>query len=209
MNMQTGINIVNAVKVVRKTYDNINKMMAACQNLADGKQVSYLMLNDAKRFLRYKSDRNIYGWMYSSFILLFQNNENNNVLYVMDINIGEGWGDGKHSYKNKKGDDVAVLALAKFIYDDVKLLESGIEKISPADYWKFTNPLYELDDKMDESDESTDFGYVVHRTAKNEEFQKYYMSLNRVVYTTVPLHEVTADTLKDKIFGTFDKLADL
>ena len=62
MNLHTGNNIVNAVKVIRKTYENINKMMTACQGLADGSQTPYLMVTDAKRFLRYKSDRYLYGW---------------------------------------------------------------------------------------------------------------------------------------------------
>lgn len=165
-----------------------------------------------KHFLRYKSDRNIYGWLISSFILLFQHYEMDNVIYGIDINLDENWGDGKHSFKCKKGDDVAVVCLAKYVYNNTELLKDYIEKISPADHWKFSDPLYRLNNKMDESDKPipTDWGYFIHRIAQNDEtFKKYYMSLNRIVCTTIPLHEITADNLKDKIFGTFDNLADL
>ncbi len=192
MNSATGNNIVTAVRVIQKTYESINKMMMACQEYADGRQVNYLMLTDAKRFLRYRSDRDVYGWMYSSFILLYQHTseENNNVIYGMDINLEPG-----------KNDDAAVC-LAKYVYDEPFPMDEISEKLSPADHWKFYHPLYELDNEMISKVENG----LMHRTTKKGISLPKYYNLRSVIYTAIPLISITATNLTEKIFGTFDRL---
>ena len=214
MNLHTGNNIVNAVKVIRKTYENINKMMTACQGLADGSQTPYLMVTDAKRFLRYKSDRYLYGWLMSSFILLYQHNNNEihgNKIFGMDINLEEGWVEGKPAWgrEDYEGKDSAVVCLAKYEYDDEERLSIPIENISPADHWKFYDPLYKLNDAMDETEEQPKWGYIIRRTAKPGSELSKYMNIKSVIYTAIPLIDINADNLNEMIFGTFDKLAEL
>ncbi|MBO6202034.1 MAG: hypothetical protein J6O13_00760 [Selenomonas sp.] len=214
MNLRAGNNIVNAVKVIRKTYENINKMMTACQGLADGSQTSYLMVTDAKHFLRYKSDRDLYGWFMSNFILLYQHNNteiHGNEIFGMDINLEEGWIDGKPAWgrEDYEGKDSAAVCLVKYVYDDAGMLSIPIENISPADHWKFYDPLYALNDAMDEIEEKTKWGYVIRRTVKLGNGLSKYMNVKHVIYTAIPLVDINADNLNEKIFGTFDKIAEL
>lgn len=223
MNSETGNNIVTAVKVIRKSYENINKMMMACQDYADGRQVdgrqvNYRMLTDVKRFLRYRSDRDVYGWMYSSFILLYQHKseEHNNVIYGMDINLEPGWGKDKYAllFENQKDEtansqlkdemknDVAAVCLAKYVYDEPFPMDEISEKLSPSDHWKFYHPLYDLDNEM----ESTVNGNIMHRIVRNGTNLPKYFNLRSVTYSAIPLISITATNLTEKIFGTFDRL---
>ena len=217
MNMQAGNNIINAMIVLRKTYDGISHLMMACQEIADGKNVPYIMLTDAKHFLRYKSDNNVYGWACSSFISLFQqeNKDNhNNIILGMDINLEEHWAEGSPNWRKnkleKKPDscsDIPVACLAKYTFGDSNISDLVNNRISPGNHWMFYRPLYDLDDYMDENEKSINGGInIIHRNIKPGcKLEKYY-NLISVDYTTVPLVDINADNLKEKIFGTFDKL---
>lgn len=219
MNSQAGINIVNAAEVITKTYENIKKLMSTCQYLADGSQTPYLALTN--RFLRYKSDIDWKsGWLMRSFILLYQRRDedyekkkNGNAIFGMDVNLESGWVDGKPAWKQEgdKGKSSAVVCLAKYLYEDTGTSIMPTDNISPADHWKFYHPLYELDEDMKEETESVTWGnkYIIRRTVEPGRDLSKYMGVKSVIYTAIPLVEINADNLREKIFGTFDKLAEL
>lgn len=66
--MTSGENIHNAFAVVFKTLESIEKLMSKCRTELD--ENKYYMPD--KRFMRYSSDQHWEGWIYWSFILLFQ-----------------------------------------------------------------------------------------------------------------------------------------
>ena len=74
--MTSGENIHNAFAVVFKTLQSIEKLMSKCRTELD--QNRYYM--PAERFMRHHSDLTWEGWIYWSFILLFQRYEDGAVM---------------------------------------------------------------------------------------------------------------------------------
>lgn len=90
--MTSGENIHNAFLVVFKTFQNIEKLLNKCRGELDQKR--YYM--PTERFMRYRSDLCWEGWIYWSFILLFQRRADGPVLengwidgavYAVEINV--------------------------------------------------------------------------------------------------------------------------
>lgn len=90
--MTLGENIHNAFLVVFKTLENIEKLINRCQE----KCIKEMYHLPADRFLRYSSDTNWTGWIYWSFILLYQRREDGEVMgndwidgpvYALEINV--------------------------------------------------------------------------------------------------------------------------
>ena len=90
--MMVGENIHNAFVVVFKTLQEIEKLIGKCRTELDTKK--YYM--PAERFMRYSSDQTWEGWIYWSFILLFQRLDDGSVMengwidgpvYAVEINV--------------------------------------------------------------------------------------------------------------------------
>lgn len=94
------------------------------------------------KFLRYKSDINYQGWNTTRMFLLFQDTQ--------DELLENGWRDGPvyaleillYDADWCYGTNEPRLEMAKFEYEDIKNFLPGI---SPAEYYAFTHPLYDLD----------------------------------------------------------------
>ena len=78
--MNLGENIHNAFAIVFETLKNIEKLIKRCSAELDSEK--YYM--PADRFMRYSSDQEWAGWIYWSFILLFQRKED-------DLPMENGW----------------------------------------------------------------------------------------------------------------------
>lgn len=181
MNSKTGENILNAVRVITKTHENVDKLLNHCKNLSKKDGSKYELLTE--KFLRWKSDSNFYGWMLTSFILLFKRKDDDNqTIYGIEINLDE-----------------VELNAVKYVYNAAVDFE---RYISPADHWRYYYPV------QDEVGDFTQIENEIYIESKPKDAENKY-SLNRVVFKTFPLIEITADNVKEKIFDTFDKLSAL
>lgn len=88
----------------------------------------------------------------------------------------------------------ACVVVAKYTYNDAFNYSA---RISPADFWKYDEPLWKF-----ESEDKGDYTFI-----KIPSDNKY--NLNSVIFTEIPLSEITADNVTEKIFGTFENLATL
>lgn len=192
-NEKSALNIKNALEVISKTYENINKLMEYCKTVACEK-TNYTPA--VTKFLRYKSDLDCDGWLISDFILLFQNKADakcqsgNNWLdgcvYVMEICLGED-------------KILPTVFLSKFVYEDIN---SWSEGCSPANHWAFYYPIRRKD-LMDITNEN---GYRISRP-KNKKNSETYWGLKKAITSEIPLLDLNADNLQNKIFGEFDRLS--
>jgi hypothetical protein len=187
--MNLGENINNAFEVVSETYESVYKLMAYCREQAIEKGEFEL---SSPKFLRWKSDNAIGGWLITSFILLFQHSKDKLLknqwrqgpIYVMEINFVPSL------Y------DEPMLNLAKFEYAD---LSTWGEYISPSDHWAFYEPLQNVD--LVGANELAYSGDVVDET-----YSTRYWGLKRIVGIGVPLAEITRENAYEKIFGGFHSL---
>ncbi|MCL2059609.1 MAG: hypothetical protein FWH01_11245 [Oscillospiraceae bacterium] len=192
-NNNVGENIVNAFSVVYKTYESIQKLISLLLTYSREKD-DYIACSE--KFLRYKSDQDIYGWAVNDFILVFQNKNNielengfrNGPIYVLEINLGEY--------------DEPQILVARFDYDDMNALPSII---SPSNFWEFYNPLYNIDGIMDYflDDENKFEARVMDETKKAR-----YWGINHIKGFYIPLMSMNADNACELIFGGFDSLAE-
>ena len=181
MNAKTGENILNAVRVITKTHENVNKLLSCCKNLSKQDGSNYELLTE--KFLRWKSDSNFYGWMLTSFILLFKRKDDDNqTIYGIEINLDE-----------------VELNVVKYVYNDVVDFE---RYISPASHWIYYYPIH------NDTNEFTQIENENYIESKPNDAENRY-GLNRVVFKTFPLVEIMADNVNEKVFDTFDKLAAL
>lgn len=192
--MNSSENIRNSLKVIYKTYENVEKLMEYCKTIS-AEKTDYI--SSAPKFLRRKSDNDTEGWLLNDFILLFQNKNNeecessngwrNGPLYVLEICLGE-----------KRSDNIPLLYISKFEYYNINEWREGC---SPANHWAFYYPLRNEDYMQIASK-----GDYKVATPNGEKSSRTYWGLNKVTSTSIPLHEITSENLQEKIFGEFDRL---
>ena len=195
--MNSSKNIQNALHVLYKTYENVEKLMDYTKIVSQEK-TDYIL--SSNKFLRRKSDNDTTAWLLNDFILLFQNKKDNDCeskngwkdapVYVMEIYLGD---------KEYDEDDLPAMYLSKFEYNDI----NKWNKISsPSDHWGYYWPL--------RNSEYMNFDYINDKSIaipKNEKASMTYWNLKKVTTKKLDLFEVTSENLREKIFGTFDELA--
>lgn len=133
--MTSGENIHNAFSVVFQTFQSIEKLMSKCRTELDSKK--YYM--PAERFMRYSSDLSWEGWIYWSFILLFQRREDSSVMengwidgpvYAVEINV------------DSETCEVPKMYIAKMDFDGMKDWTKGC---SPSNHTLFYDAIHQED----------------------------------------------------------------
>ena len=175
-------NIRNAMKVVRKTHENVQKLMTCCKNLSKQEDSGYRELLADKDYLRHLSRDDYLSWTIGSFILLFAKaDEGDDTIYGVEIDL-----------------DSAKVKAIKYVYDNA--IDSE-KYISPSDHWKYAQPL--RDDRNFELSEASEF---IKSVPKSADINKKYLGLRYALFTEFPLTEIKFSNVKEKIFDTFNKL---
>lgn len=191
--MNSGENISNAVHVLYKTYENVNKLMEYCKIIAG--DAGYSCMNS--KFLRWKSDNEYKGWLVRDFILLFQkdsdelldNQWHDGAVFVMEVQLAD---------ENDEQVEPMVY-LSKFIYKDIKTWTEGC---SVSSHWIFYWPLC---NEREFLFEDTDDDCTISKP-KDQKIADKYWGLEKTIHLGVELTTITVDNVKEKIFGNFDKL---
>lgn len=192
--MSSSENIRNALQVLYKTYENVQKLINYTRIIAQEK-TNYQIA--APKTLRWRSDNDTDGWLINDFILLFQNSADpdcesgngwkNGPVYAMEICLGE-----------KDCDYLPYLHLSKFEYQDMNGWSEGC---SPSSHWVFYWPQWE--------EEYIDFvqkGDVWIGVVSDEKYSDKYWGLKKVTFFETDLMAVNSANLKEMIFGRFDSL---
>lgn len=208
--MDLNENIANAVVVLQKTYDSVNKMLAQCKAISE----KYGYISKSKRPLRWKSDPNASGWLLNSLILVFQktsdpdcpsgNGGKEGSLYAVQVFLGGAENPNlpiqAQLTENPDSPAQAQLYVSRFDYANINDWKG--ESLSPADHWAFYEPTH----KVYPAFHFTDREGFAESEPVAEKYSKKYRGLKKAVWKTFPLSEVTADTLGDMVFGTFNEL---
>ena len=191
----SGKNIHNAFAVVYETYKSVEKLISKCQNELDVSK--YYM--PVKKFLRYNSDRSWEGWIYWSFILLYQRYEDgeimknkwiNGPLYAVEINLDSD------TYNEPQ------IIVAKFDFGDITDWSEGC---SPSNHSIFYNPIHKV--KFFEHKKSVNFEVIVPKEGYEERVATEYWGLKKLACCSIPLVDVNKSNYQEKIFGTIEKLS--
>jgi len=190
--MSLGKNIHDAFEIVADTYENVSKLMSFCMEQSSEKGEFVL---SSPKFLRWKSDNETGGWLMKSFILLFQNSKDKLLksqwrkgpIYVLEINLSP------YDYK------VPMINIAKFEYDDITSWDKGV---SPADHWRFYQPLYDDAIAPFSGDDFNYSGFI------DDAYSERYWGLKRIVGIGVPLADIKRENAYKIIFDGFQSLID-
>ena len=190
----TSKNIANAFSVVMETYDSVQKLISFLLTQAKERE-EYISCSE--RFLRWKSDQNIYGWAIRSFILVFQS--------TSDPELDNEWRDGplyvlEIILQNDDYEEPVVL-LARYDYSDLCKWSSG--GLSPGNYTTFWEPLHNWGGCMDYTGNDIIYDGVLSDKTKEDK----YWGIQRIRGTTIPLVDITPENACEKVFGGFDKLS--
>ena len=184
-----GKNIHNAFSVVFNTYQSIEKLMCACQS-DEVKQKYYL---PTEKFLRYSSDQYWEGWVYWSFILLYQRYADGNCMengwidapvYAVEINV-----DAETCEEPK-------IYVGKFEYKDICSWTPGC---SPANHYIFYDAMHN-----DELFKIESAGDIKVSVPVDEKVSGKYWGLKKVTFKEINLVDINADNYYDEIFGTIE-----
>jgi hypothetical protein len=177
-------NIWNAFKVIEKTYEGVEKMMAFCDEKAQSN--GYESYN--KKYLRYKSDIYIDGWYTQGFIKIYVKGRIGDAsvydVYVMNINFF----------------DEPKVYISKHFF-----AKSVSANISPNDYWLYDNPIGDMDKNEFETkfyETYSDLFVVIPKTGIKE---KYY-GFEKAIFKEFKISSITKDNIEEIVFGTFDLL---
>lgn len=196
--MSSSENIRNALQVLYKTYDNVQKLMDYTKIVAQEK-TNYRLA--APKALRWKSDNETHGWLVSDFILLFQDTVN------PDCESKNGWKDAPvyvmEIYLGDKVDEEGLpcIYLSKFEYND---MNSWSEGCSPANHWVFWWPL--RDKNNVDFAQQDDYWIGI---PKNEKYSSRHWGLKKVTYEKIDLMEVNSENLKQMVFDRFNLLREM
>ncbi|MDO4557318.1 MAG: hypothetical protein Q4B70_19565 [Lachnospiraceae bacterium] len=192
-------NINNAFKVVFKTLESVENLINCCISKFDQEQYHL----PTERFLRFSSDRTWQGWIYWSFILIFQRTEDgpleknnwiNGPLYAVEIDLDA-----------EVNENAPQLLIAKMEYDDIGEWPEGL---SPSEHGKFYDPIHE--EKYFEGKDLEDgLRCVVPKRSCEDTVKRSYKNLRRTIVKRLPLVEITEENYLDEIFGGIEQLAKL
>jgi hypothetical protein len=191
--MNLGENIKNAFDVVRKTYENVDKLMKFCDSIAN--DCGYEAVTD--KFLRYKSDSYYGGWFIDSFIKLYQSKK--------DKVLENDWKNGPIFAMELNFEDIPTVYLSKFEYDNISHWSKGV---SPTEHWGFSEPIDCQGSGFKEKNLDKKGGYYVSEP-ETENVKSKYWGIKRVVYTTFDLLQLNSNNILEKVFGEFDTLRNL
>jgi len=191
-----GENIVNAFKVVIETYENVDKLMSYLKSQAVEKK-EFICHTD--KFLRWRTDNAPDGWLYTDFILVFQD--------MNDKKLRKRWRDGPLYVFNvdfMTGDKEPIVYIARYDYE--KISEWKWDVISPADHGFFADPLIDSSGIMEY--EYTNGGEEYVGKIKNKNNPKY-KGLKSIQGIEVPLMDIDGqEKAYEIVFGGFKKLAE-
>lgn len=190
--MNSGENIVNAFRVVSKTYENIDKLIEYCHAMCAKKETHYAAA--VSKFLRFTAKNDFDGWYIQEFYLLFQDTNDKKIengwragpLYVMEINLTEK--------------DIPTIYLSKFEYNDISEWSAGCRN---KDFLLFFQPLRDKDMIVKTDNDKT---VRIAPPSPGKEFNEFWEGLKQVTTREIPLMDVTSQNVKEKVFGTFATL---
>lgn len=186
---------IKAFQTVREAHKNVQEFISRCIALAEEKgEFELAPMTGNNTFLRWSSDRDLSGWAYSDFIVVFQrcrdaklkNGYRNGPLYVLELNFADF--------------EIPMANAARYDYDDIakNWLASPI---SPSDHWIFYDPMNTGVVEFPEYESGEMY------CGKADEPLDRYWGLKRIIGYEIPLSEITAENAYEKIFGTFKELA--
>lgn len=188
--MNLNENIKNAVLVLNNTYESIEKLMKYCDYIAN--EHKYISVTD--KFLRYKSDRNVYGWFPKSFIKLYQHDDDKS-------SFESDWRDGPVYVLEVNLEVSPCIKLGKFSYEN---METWGSKVSPSEHWGFSVP---MNQDIEGTIKSTiDITKNITKVLFETEIGEKYWNLNQVTYSEVSLDLITNESVNDYVFGRFELL---
>lgn len=194
--MSLGKNIHNAFIVVFETLKSIEKLMIKCTSEIDGE--AYHM--PADRFMRYSSDLSWEGWIYWSFILLYQRKEDGAVMengwinapvYAVEINV------------DSDTCDEPMVYIAKMNFGDISEWSKGC---SPSNHTLFYNAIHAVD-MYEEIETENGLSRIVAKVGYESKVSSSFWGFQNAVCSEIKLVDITADNYKDKIFGTIEYLS--
>lgn len=177
--------ILNAFDIAAETHENISKLIKSCKKLC--KESGYEVLT--KDFIHWwtcnDNDDPILpssaSWSTRWFILLFKRKDDRkNTLYMMEVNL-----------------TVPNVTAAKFIYN------YEVDYSEMIKNYKFDS--YSFPVNMDDRYSYKEINGFTKATLKTN--KKSWA--NCVWFDEFSLSEIRGDNVREKIFGTFDKLAEL
>ena len=183
--------IIDAFEIAAKTHENISKLIKRCKKLC--KESGYYVLT--KDFIHWwtcnDNDDPILpssaSWSTRWFILPFSRDDEENVIYVMEVNLF-----------------FSRVMVAKFIYD-TKIKHS---EINNNRFDNFSLPISRDDDGYSYDDKKINEFKFTKATLQTKRNRGKFWA-NSILFAEFYLSEIKADNVKEKIFGTFDKLAEL
>jgi hypothetical protein len=194
--MSTGENITNAVKVIQRTYENLSRMFKDLDEIAN--REGYVSV--APRFLRYKSDTDISGWMIGGFIKLYQRKDDpvlsecgglhDGPIYGVDVTLSD------------EGYAYPTLTVAKYTYKEGVLAEWG-NPPAVNEHWGFFYPTRNKEFmKLEEVEDGLTRG-----TVRKDKPENTYFSLKETLFTRFGLLSLTGrEAIEEKIITLFEKL---
>ncbi|MDR1604152.1 MAG: hypothetical protein LBS10_05100 [Gracilibacteraceae bacterium] len=187
---------IKAFKTVREAHNNVQEFISRCIALAEEKgEFELAPMTGNNIFLRWNSDRDSDAWSYRSFIVVFQrrsdakleNGYRNGAQYVLELNFSDYY-------------ERPMANVARYDYDNI-IKNWSADPLSPSDHWIFHEPLYSG------IIEFPDYKPGEMYCGEAAEPLERYWGLKRIIGYEVPLSEITAGNVYEKVFGVFKKLA--
>lgn len=182
-NTEIGNNIINAFKVVEKTQYSTVKMLTELDEIINNKYISI-----APKYLRYRSDVDVFGLTIKSFIKLYQSKSD--PLHSKNPELRNG--DVLGLEINFADYDSPKILISKFIYENLESKWSALPSIS--EHWGFYHPLHNKEQ----------FSFEIRTekiisSPKTEKIKNTYWGLDKVIFVELDLLDIDSSVKIESI----------
>ncbi len=193
-NTEIGQNISNAYKVMCSTYESVDKLLVEIDAIAIRRGFTPLTKSS---FLRWRSDKEVTGWLIGDFIKLYKklaNFDEGDLLHGPVYSIGVSlW----------EKDAPPQIIVAKFLYD---LKETPKKRSDVKSHQRFNWPVSNEQNFKIETFKENWFC----STPKSDKVRKSFWGLDMVLFSKIPLLDVqSAEDAETVIFALLEDLVNL
>ena len=175
-NQEIGENLRTAFDLVRETHRQVEVFLNALDEI--GSDTIFENLTPGF-FMRYNSDKNRWGWLYSSFVKVFKGNDPK-ILFSIEINFDRAY-------------EVPVV-----IYGAHQYSAEAPQKCYPPNGWIF---MHRKDKNWGFEIEEKDLGIYESRPLNNA--KKEHTDLEWFRFKVIPLLDIERANIKENIFENF------
>lgn len=188
--LSKGESIIQATNLLKETYQNINILFQELDRI--GEEEGYVTITP--RFMRYKSDTDVTGWLTTNFIKLYVKAKvvPSSIEDVRDLS----WYGVMVDLTDDDEDDVPMLSIIRYQFDQSYWTRLPAVSDHGTFWWPFYDGEYDITHEKN-----------VWSVISNREVKKKHAGFEKLKAIDIPLFDIKSpEDVREKVFKELEKI---